>query len=206
MEEKKTSIKKINLNKTWLLVAGLVILTAILLVVSLTSKNFSPLSSNPKNEQVDFAHTSLSISEDIRPSTTSGRYEVDIIIDTDKDKIIGGQVELSYDSEVLKNVDIQPGSFINNPSVALKTIDPKNEVIRYAIGIKPGSINVKGKGIIATISFTKTDPEETYLNFLPQSVISTSAHNKSVLKETVSGVIGDLSNLSKSSISTTPEN
>lgn len=191
MEENLSQIKKSNLNKTWVLVAGLVILTAVLLIVSLTSKSFSPLSSNPKNLKTDFAHTSLSISEEIRPSTSSGKYETDVIINTDKDEISGAQIELSFDPKILTNVDIAPGGFIENPNILIKTIDNKTGVIRYAIAIKPGGKSVKGTGVIAVISFTKIGSGETFINFLPQSQVSTSGYNQSVLKETVSAVIGE---------------
>ena len=63
MEENLKSIKNSSLNKTWLLVAGLVILTVALLVVSLNSKNFPGLPTSSKDVKTDFAHTSLAISE-----------------------------------------------------------------------------------------------------------------------------------------------
>lgn len=191
MEENINTIKKTGLNKTWILVAGLVILTAILLIVSLTSKNFPPLSSSPKNAKTDFAHTSLAISEDIRSSSVSGKYEADVTIDTDKDKVNGVQIELSYNPKTLTNVDIKPGSFFTDPTVLIKTIDTKNGVIRYALAIKPNEEMLKGMGTVATISFSKVGISETTLNFLPQSQVSTRGLNQSVLKKTISGLISD---------------
>lgn len=189
MEENLNNDKKSKLNKTWLLVAGLVILTIVLLVVSLTSKNFSPLKGGTRDEVVEKARTSLSISEELRPLETSGKYETDIVINTNGDEISGTQIELSFDPKAISSVDITPGDFIPDPTVLIKSIDTKTGVIRYAIAIKPGDKMVKGTGVIATISFTKTGTEETYINFLPQSQVSTTGHNQSVLRETVSAVI-----------------
>lgn len=190
MEENINSIKKNKLNKTWLLVAGLVILTVILLVVSLTSKNFSPLRSTSKNVKVDFAHTSLVVSEDVR-QTSNGKYETDVIINTNEDEISGAQIELSFDPKSLTNLDITPGTFINSPAILLKTVDLKTGVIRYAIAIKPGDKMVKGTGTLATISFNKVGSSATSINFLPQSQVSTTSHNQSLLKETTSAVIDE---------------
>ncbi len=189
MEDNSNNIiKKNKLNKTWLLVAGLVILTVVLLVVSLTSKNFSPLRSTPKEVKVDFAHTSLLVSEDVRQAPDGG-FETDVIINTSEDEISGAQIELSFDPKALTNVDIKPGTFINSPAILIKTIDTKTGTVRYAIAIKPGDKMVKGEGVIATISFNKTNAEETFINFLPQSQVSTTGHNQSVLRETISAVI-----------------
>ncbi len=190
MEENINNVKKNKLNKTWLLVAGLVMLTVVLLVVSLTSKNYSPLRSTPKNVKVDFAHTSLVISEDVR-QTPNGKYETDVIINTNEDEISGAQIELSFDPKALTSIDVTPGSFIKSPTVLIKTIDTKTGVIRYAIAIKPGDKMVKGTGTIATISFNKEGASPTSINFLPQSQVSTTSHNQSLLKETTSVIIDE---------------
>lgn len=204
MEDNSNNIvKKNKLNKTWLLVAGLVILTVVLLVVSLTSKNFSPLRSTPKEVKVDFAHTSLAVSEDVRQSPDGG-YETDVTINTYEDEISGAQIELSFDPKVLTNVDIEQGTFINSPAVLIKTVDTKTGVIRYAIAIKPGDKMVKGEGVIATISFNKTGTTPTNLNFLPQSQVSTTAHSQSLLRETTSAVIS-VGSASGAGAQTTPQ-
>lgn len=203
MEENINNVKKNKLNKTWLLVAGLVILTVVLLVVSLTSKSFSPLKSTPKEVKVDFAHTSLAVSEDIR-QLANGKYETDVIINTSEDEISGAQIELSFDPKALTNVDITPGTFINQPAILIKTIDTSTGVIRYAIAIKPGDKMVKGEGVIATISFNKVGNEPTTLNFLPQSQVSTTSHTQSLLRETASAVI-DVTPASGSGAQITPQ-
>ncbi len=193
MEDNSNNITRKNkLNKTWLLVAGLVILTGVLLFVSLTSKNFSPLRSTPKNVKVDFAHTSLAVSENVRQAP-NGKYETDVIINTNGDNISGAQIELSFDPKALTNIDIKPGTFIDNPTVLIKTIDTKTGTVRYAVAIKPGDKMIKGEGIVAVISFTKIGTTSTYINFLPQSQVSTTDHNQSVLRETVSAIIDKVS-------------
>lgn len=188
MEETNEIIKKGKLNKTWLLVIGLVILTVVLLITSFASKNFSPLKSTTNNENADFAHTSLSVSEDVR-TISEGNYETDVLINTNGDKISGAQIELAFEPTLLTNVDISPGNFLSNPNILIKSIDTKNGTIKFIIAIKPGEKTVGGTGTIATLSFTKISSDPTNISFLPTSQISTTGLNKSVLKETISADI-----------------
>lgn len=192
MEENRSSIKKSSLNKTWLLVAGLVILTVVLLVISLNSKNFPGLPSSSKDIKTDFAYTSLVISEETRASTVLGTYEVNININTDKNEVTGAQLELTFDPKILTKVDIRAGNFLNDPTILIKDIDTKNGRLTFALGNRPGEKAVKGSGTIAILSFSKASLAETSVNFLPHTTVSAPGHNQSVLKKTVSAVIGPL--------------
>src|SRR3990167_10921912 len=188
MEENLKSIKNSSLNKTWLLVAGLVILTVALLVVSLNSKNFPGLPTSSKDVKTDFAHTSLAISDEPRTGTASGTYEVDINIETKDNEVTGAQLELVFDPKVLTKVDIRPGDFLNDPVILIKDIDSQNGRITYVFGNKPGQKAVKGKGKVAVISFSKAGQEQTNINFLPHTAVSAPGYNQSVLRNTTSAV------------------
>lgn len=196
MEENLKNIKKNSLNKTWLLVTGLIILTIILLVVSLTSKNFPLNRSSNQNIKTDFAHTSLTFSEEPRPSSASGTYEVDLNIDTNDNNVQDIQLELVFDPKILTKVDIRPGSFLTSPNVLIKKIDTATGRITLALGNKPEKTAVKGKGVVAVVSFSKTGNAQTVINFLPHTKIAAPGFNQSVLKETVSAVIGTLPSFS----------
>lgn len=206
MEENQTDKPNLNkdskgfkINKTMLLVAGLVILTGVLLAISLSSKKISSIPTLTREQETDFAHTSLSISEEPRVSSLSGTYEVDVNIDSSDNKITGAQLELSYDPKVLTKVEIEPGDFLPNPVVILKKIDAQNGKISYVIGSQLGENGVKGTGAIAVITFSKTDNQETTINFLPQTLITAEGSDQSVLKESVSGIISTLPSSSTNS-------
>lgn len=186
------NLKKNNLNKTWLLVAGLVILTVILLVVSFTAKNipFNPLSN--KGNEANQARTSLSFSETPRASTTPGTYEMDINIDSRENLVAGAQLELVFDPEFLSSVIIKPGDYLTNPTVLINKVNTKDGRVTYAIAIPPQATAVKGKGTLAVISFTKIKTGETSIKFLPNTQIASPGINYSVLKETSSGVFNDV--------------
>lgn len=182
-----------KINKTFFLVAGLVILTAVLLIISLTTRKDSPPSVSNKNVQTDYAHTSLSISEEPRQASVAGTYETDVNIDSKDNLVTGAQIELSYDPASLTNVEIKPGNFLPKAITIKKTIDAKKGTITFWLWASQGAIGVKGTGAIATITFTKTDTLETTISFLPESLVSDERYDQSVLKETTSGVIGPLS-------------
>lgn len=175
-------------NKTMLLVLGLVILTGVLLFISLSQKP-SLFPSVAKKEEVNFAKTSLSISEDVRTSSRSGTYEVDVNIDSSDNKVTGLQLELSFNPAVLTKVDIEPGDFLTNPVVILKKIDSLNGRISYLLGGQIGEKGVSGRGTVAVISFSKTGSEETSIDFLPQTIVTAQGFDQNVLSETVSGII-----------------
>jgi hypothetical protein len=192
MEKTESKNTKTKMNKTWILVAVLVIITVILLVVSLTAKNTLKSPTTSKEMTQDVAHTSLFFSDDIRPSTTSGTYEMDINIDTNDNKVTFAQLEMSYDPKNLTRVDIKPGTFIKNPVIIQKNIN--NGRIKYWIGIEKNQKGIQGKGILATLTFTKSGANSAEINFLPKTSVSAAGTDQSVLKNMVSGYINTLPN------------
>jgi len=191
-EDVVKDVKKGNFNKSILLVVGLVILTAVLLVLSFMVKKSSPAPTATTKTQASFAQTDLSISENPRTASTSGSYETDVNITTGANKITGAELVLSYDPKVLTNVDIKPGSFITSPTVIQKKIDSTQGTITLIFGTAQGAKGVSGTGQLAVISFTKTSAVDTDINFLPDTLISAEGYDQSVVSKTTSATIGSL--------------
>ena len=185
-------VKKAKFNKSFILVGGLVILTAVLLIISITSRNSSSLPSISRESQTNTAYTNLSISEELRASTILGKYETDVNIDSGKNQITGVQLEISYDPKVLTNVDIVPGSFFPTAVIIGKEIDPVKGTILYTLGTAQGTDAVSSKGSLAVISFNKIGDTETSIEFLPETLVTDHRYDQSVLNETESGNIGIL--------------
>lgn len=190
MDKNKTKISKIG--KSWIFVAAIVVITGVLLVLSITSKNHISTSSPLKETEVDPAQTSLYFSDSPRISSASGTYDMDINIDTNQDKVTLVQLELSYDPKQLVRVDIQPGSFINNSVIVQKNVDPFNGRIKYWLGTQPNQTGIKGKGVVATITFVKIGSGSAQIIFLPKTSVSASGTNESVLKTMTPGIINIL--------------
>lgn len=186
MKENILSFKNNILKRPKILVAGLIILIIIPLAIGFAANFFQKLPAGSKDEQTDFAHTSLAFSEEPKISSASGMYEMDIAINSRDNNVSGAKLELVFDPKVLGNVDIKPGSFLPNPTVISKKIDAVNGRITYVLESADG---VKGEGTVAVISFSKLTNQETTINFLPQTQVSAQGFDQSVLKETVSGII-----------------
>lgn len=185
-----------RINKTWALIIVLVILTAILLVASfaLDSSTSSTPSPTPTrgDEQKEVALTKLEISSEPRVSTISGRYEVDINIDTDKNQITLTQLELSYDPKIIRIYNIKPGSFIDSPEILQKEINENTGRISYWLVSDSKNYSSQGTGTLATITFNKIGTESGQINFEPKTSVSAIGTKNSVLKEAISGIITSL--------------
>lgn len=181
-------INKKTFNKSWVLIGGLVILTVVLLVISITSRNISA-PYLPKTQQNNVAHTKLSISQDPRATTVAGRYETDVNINPEGNKVTGVQLVLSYDPKKLGNVNIVPGSFIPDAIILRKDIDPIKGIISLTLTTPRGTKGIENTGILAVISFSKIGSGTASVNFLPDTLVTDQRYDRSVLDETDSGNI-----------------
>ena len=119
-----TSTKKTNMNKTWLIIAVLIVLTAILLVASIATKDSKPPAPTPTPEitkEISFA--TLKFSESPRISTVSGRYEIDVDLDTDKNEVTyTPHTFIHRPSTAHWNVVSMPGPLKSNPATRAMTL------------------------------------------------------------------------------------
>ena len=122
-------------------------------------------------------------------ATTSATptYSMDVNVLTGRNKITAVQLELSYDPKALANVDITPGSFFNNPTALLKTIDKELGRISYALVITPGESGRSGTGTVAILTFKSllATGEKTTIRFLPKTQVAAEGVAISVLKSSI---------------------
>lgn len=179
--------KKSKMNKTWILIAVLVVITGILLILSLTAKKPDSTSTPIAQNANEIAQSHLSFSNEIRESSGSATYETDIILNSNGNQITQTQLELSYDPDILTLVDIKPGTFIKNPVIIQKSINTTDGRIKFWIGINPGANPVQGSGAVATLVFSKSSSGAAQINFLPKTSVSGTGTDQSVLRNTNSG-------------------
>lgn len=192
MDDNGKESEAAKMNKTWILVAVLVVITFVLLIVSLTAKN--PFI-NPNRAKITpevASETSLIFSDTVRVGTVSGTYEVDINIDTGENEVTLAQLEMKYNPGEFQRVDLKPGNFINNPVILQKSINTMDGRIKYWIGVSPNQDGVSGQGVIATLIFAKPATGASQITFLPKTSISATGTDQSVLKNMVSGYIFNL--------------
>ncbi len=169
----------------------LLIILLIAGVAGLLALSISPKQAPQPETQASVAQTSLAVAA---PKIDSlGNSSADIIINTQGNKVTAVQMEMTYDPQVLGNVDIKPGPFFTNPTELLKKIGGGK--ISYALGVGLGQKGVSGNGVVATISFIKlANTGKTSINFAPKSLVSAESIIQSVLRNT-KGITFDLSTL-----------
>lgn len=118
-------------------------------------------------------------------ASASAIYSIDINILTGTNKVNAVQLELSYDPDILVNVDIVPGDFFINPVVLLKNIDDTTGRISYALALSPGENGKQGTGTIATLKFNALSKTPTPVIFLAKTQVAAEGVQTSVLKSTI---------------------
>ena len=176
-------------RKTILLIILLTVITTGLLILAIASQKeeieqlstTSPTVSPTPNEAI------LSLSQSNQTTKTDGTKQVDLWIDTGKNKVTAIQMELAYDPNVLSDIKVVPAFFIENPVILFNQVDTKNGRVSFAVGISSPDKTLSGKGIIATINYRvlpSAKADNTTLHFLSKTGVSAEGIKGTVLKET----------------------
>lgn len=177
--------------KTLLLILVLFLITGGLVAFALMPKPQPVVEKKIVAPQI-VEQTTLTVSSVPRPQATPSAYTTDILINTGQNSVISVQIELSYDPLVLTKVDIKTGSFLDNPTVALKNIDQKNGRITFALQVPDNEQGVLGQGVLATLSFSTipgSSKEPTAINFEPKTQVMAEGYSESVLKSSVGALL-----------------
>ncbi len=119
-------------------------------------------------------------------SLTNSSGSVSIDINANGDNISAIQLELQYDPKILTNVDIVPGTYLQNPVVLLKKISPQTGQISFALGLTTNATNLPTTGTVAKLTF-QTLPSasgQTQVSFLPNTLVTATGIENSILKST----------------------
>jgi hypothetical protein len=186
-------------KKTLALITGLVVVTIILFIIALRAgqQQQAPTASQQgtmayKPTPAIPAHTVLALGPNpltVAPGQTSS---VNVTINTSDNNVTAVQLELGYDPHIISNVKITAGGLFTNPGVLFDKNDPATGRYVYEFGITPGSKPVKGKGVVATITFTTLPGavgKSMQLGLLPTSLVTAQGVAQSVLKNTTGTVL-----------------
>lgn len=149
-------------RKTLALIAGLTVLTLILVVLALNTgqkgmnKNGTGTTATVQPTPTVPAHTVLSLSPNPVP-VTANVATVDVMIDAEDNPVTGAQFEIKYDPDVLNFTEVKQGSFFGSALILINDVNRTEGRVTYALGLTPAQIqNPKtGKGTVATLTFTK---------------------------------------------------
>lgn len=189
-------------KRTLALIVGLILLTVILLFVALrgglpTQQKPTPQPTGAPEMTVTPtppAYTTLQLSPNPVTVTANGTGTVQVMIDTNQNVATGVQIEIAYDPKAITNVVVTPGTFFQNPLIipSWNKVDQQNGRISHAQVLTPAQSGVKGKGLVATITFSKvtgTASSQTELQFLPKTAVTQSGVNPSVLKTSTGATV-----------------
>ncbi len=176
-------------KKTIALIIILLLITVGLLYLALAPKtqnvSLAPPAPTTVPSPTPVAQTVLSFSPNsLIVASQSG--SLDLTIDTGENSVTAVQVELAFDPGALSDIAITDGTFFKQASSLLKNIDAKNGKISYILAIPPEGLPQKGKGSVATISFTTklVSGRKTEVTFLPKTLVTANNVAVSVLRST----------------------
>jgi hypothetical protein len=177
-------------KKTLALIVSLVVLTAVLLVVALSTKEQKTATNTPGAPEVSPTPPAQSVLS-MTPGTinlnngVAGTQTVNVEIATGENQVTAVQLEMAFDPQVIKNLRIQPGTFFDSPTILLNNVDTSTGRVSYALGIAPAQDPKSGNGTVATITFNVTPvagTNATSLTLLPKSLVTARGVGASVLK------------------------
>lgn len=140
-------------------------------------------------------HTTLSLS--LNSNSTQTEKILNVTLETDIDKITALQIGLDYDPDIVKNVQIKPGTFFTNPVELRNKNNEKLGKYIYALGIQPSEQGIIGTGNAMTISYQikNTQKSEALFLLIPQdTLVTASGISRSVIKKAVSIDVSTTSN------------
>lgn len=179
-------------RKTLALIVGLVLVTIVLFFIALQTGQKQMKQQKIQDQmqaQVsptpDVAHTVLAMSPNPVEVGSGKTGSVDVTIDTADNNATAVQLELLYEPTMISNVKVVSGTFFPNAAVLLNKNNLQTGRYTYAFGIQPGQKPVKGKGIVAKITFvTKgTIGKQSQIVLQPTSLVTARGVASSVLKE-----------------------
>lgn len=208
-------------KKTLALIISLVGVTIVLFAVALLSNNATVTNPGTKvagPTPTPEAQSLLMLTPNPVDVTSSRSGSIDVVLDTQMNEATAIQLELAYDPQVLSNVTVTPGPLftVNNtpPDNIIDTNDTQNGRITYALVLPLAQPAVKGKGIVAKISFTQRaslsptalSQGTTQLQLLPKSLVTAEGVSKSVLKEATGATINLFTPNKVTTTQTQPQN
>lgn len=184
-------------KKTLILIITLTAVASLLIAVALLPKKkaVTPPPPPPTSSAAQTTEPTVTPETTLTLSPNLSTSSVDVNINTGTNNVTAVQLELTYDPQLLTDVDISAPSkevsFFKNSITLIKKIDQEKGKIIFAIGISPTGAPVKGSGIVAVVKFTKASPtvKTANISFLPQTLVTADGAPNSVLKSTTDATI-----------------
>lgn len=177
-----------------LVILIIIVLSGILLLGHTQTSKTNPMISASPTPTKPAGQTRITFSPNplVLTQNTTGKQTIDILVDTQGNKIYGADVELVYDPSVLQDVTVNQGTFLQNATLLKNNpVDTVKGRISYMIAVSPKQGPEEGTGTLMSISFvpnlTKLQQNKvTGISFLPGTAVSASGNKSSALQVAVS--------------------
>lgn len=182
-------------KKTLALISGLVLVTVVLFIVAFNANKQQtqnpPMTNSQPSVAVVPAHSVLALSPNPIYVGPGQQAQVDVTVDTSDNDVTAVQLELGYDPRYVTNLQVTPGTAFQNPVVLINKNNPQQGRMTYALGITPNKPTVKGKGVVATITFVAQGQigTQSQLALLPTTLITARGVASSVLKSSTGTLV-----------------
>lgn len=175
-------------KKTLALILFLFVVTCGLLYFALKTPPYKQTTKSPTpTPQSVNAHTFLTLAPALpTESSKTAQYTLAVSMDTGDNTVNSVQLEMAYDPQALTNVVVTPGTFFQQPSPLVNTINTTDGRISYALTEQIDLPSKKGIGTVAYISFNVSPAfteKTTTISFLPKSAVAADKILESVLKK-----------------------
>lgn len=131
-----------------------------------TTSTPRPTSSNPQ------AATTLSMTASSTSVAVGGSLPVNVQINTNTNDVIGVDLEITYNSSILRMDDITAGSFFIGPDVTNKIIDNATGRAQITIVSPPSGTAKRGTGTLAVMNFTGVAAGTTNVDFGDATIVA----------------------------------
>jgi Cohesin domain len=166
------------------MLGGIMLLLIIIVYILLQSRN-QMMPGNAGNQVPNIIPVTQNPGTASLKLVQQGENKVDVVVDAGVGQVSAVQLYLSYDPEVLTNVQIQKGVYFVHPFELLNIVDKTKGIMTYAIGIAPNGSPQGGKGVVAEITYTTKQgvASQTKIDFLPQTKVTAEGIDTSVLQK-----------------------
>jgi len=105
------------------------------------------------------------------PVYLNDNFQVDLMIDTGKNEVVGTEVYITYDPNMIQVSDIVPGPFFPGVIETIKNIDSSTGKITHVLHIAPQDDPVQGVGTLATLSLKALQEGTTVVDITSESIV-----------------------------------
>jgi hypothetical protein len=132
--------------------------------------------------------TTLSLTSSQTSIAVNQSLPVNVAIATGANRVIGVDLDITFDPASFELLDITPGSFFTNPDVANKVIDNTGGHAQVTIATPPGSTARQGSGTLAILNFRAIGQGITRIDFGDGNLVAATNTNGQDALRTVTGL------------------